>query len=83
MATPDTTLPATAPERRLLLSDLVNRVLDKGLVIAGSITIAVADVDLVQLDLSVVLTAVETAIQRHTLGDADLSLLSGPAGKPR
>ena len=45
----------------LELSDLINRVLDKGAVIAGSVTISVGDIDLVQLDLTVVLTAVETA----------------------
>jgi len=43
------------------LSDLINRVLDKGAVIAGSITISVADIDLIQLDLTIVLTAIETA----------------------
>jgi hypothetical protein len=45
----------------LELSDLINRVLDKGAVIAGSVTISVADIDLVQLDLTIVLTAIETA----------------------
>jgi hypothetical protein len=44
----------------LELADLINRVLDKGAVIAGSITISVADIDLIQLDLTVVLTAIET-----------------------
>ena len=42
------------------LADLINRVLDKGAVIAGSVTISVGDIDLVQLDLTVVLTAIET-----------------------
>jgi hypothetical protein len=46
---------------RFELSDLINRVLDKGAVIAGSVTISVGDIDLIQLDLTVVLTAVETA----------------------
>jgi gas vesicle structural protein len=45
----------------LELADLINRVLDKGAVIAGSITISVGDIDLVQLDLTIVLTAIETA----------------------
>jgi hypothetical protein len=45
----------------LELADLINRVLDKGAVIAGSVTISVGDIDLIQLDLTVVLTAVETA----------------------
>jgi hypothetical protein len=45
----------------LELADLINRVLDKGAVIAGSVTISVGDIDLIQLDLTVVLTAIETA----------------------
>lgn len=60
----------------LELADLINRVLDKGAVIAGSITISVGDIDLVQLDLTVVLTAIETARtaerrRRQALEDAD------------
>lgn len=47
--------------RPLELADLINRVLDKGAVIAGSVTISVGDIDLIQLDLTVVLTAIETA----------------------
>jgi hypothetical protein len=35
-------------------------VLDKGAVIAGSVTISVGDIDLIQLDLTLVLTAIET-----------------------
>ena len=66
----------------LELSDLINRVLDKGAVIAGSVTISVADIDLIQLDLTVVLTAIETTRsaerrRRELQGeaDADVSLL--------
>ncbi len=52
-------------DRRLVLSDLLNRVLDRGLVVTGSVTLAVADIDLVQLDLRLVLTAVESAMSRR------------------
>jgi len=51
--------PTDAAGQRLVLSDLLNRVLDRGLVVTGSVTIAVADIDLVRLDLNLVLTAVE------------------------
>ena len=44
----------------LELADLINRVLDKGAVIAGSVTISVGDIDLIQLDLTLVLTAIAT-----------------------
>jgi hypothetical protein len=46
-------------EESLILSDLINRVLDKGVVITGEMTIAVAGVDLVRLDLRLLLVAVE------------------------
>lgn len=43
------------------LVDLVNHVLDKGVVITGDITLSVAGVDLVYLGLSAVLTSVSSA----------------------
>lgn len=48
------------------LVDLVNRVLDRGVVIHGSLTISVAGVDLVYVGLNAVLTSVSTA--RRILG---------------
>jgi len=66
----------------LELSDLINRVLDKGAVIAGSVTISVGDIDLIQLDLTVVLTAIQTArsaerrhLEARENPDADVSIL--------
>lgn len=46
---------------RSSLVDLVNRLLDKGVVITGDVTISVAGVDLVYLGLNAVLTSVATA----------------------
>jgi hypothetical protein len=63
-----TSIVHVADDRRLVLSDLLNRVLDRGLVITGSVTIAVADVDLIKLDLNVVLTAIERAFARSQPG---------------
>ena len=54
---------------QLILSDLINRVLDKGVVITAHVMISVADVDLVQLDLRLFLTSVATRDKR-----ADVSL---------
>ena len=51
----------------LILSDLLNRVLDKGVVITGEVTIAVAGVDLVRLDLRLLLVAVER-LARSSIG---------------
>lgn len=49
---------------QLILGDLLNHVLDKGVVISGTVTISVADIDLLLVDLRVLLTSVETATRR-------------------
>ncbi|HEY6220488.1 MAG TPA: gas vesicle protein [Gemmatimonadaceae bacterium] len=49
----------------LVLSDLVNRVLDKGVVINGHVTISIADIDLLEVDLRLLLTSVETASRKQ------------------
>jgi hypothetical protein len=50
--------------QQLVLSDLVNRVLDKGVVITANITISIADVDLIQLDLRLLISSV-AALTKH------------------
>jgi hypothetical protein len=47
----------------LSLLETLDHVLDRGLVIAGEITISVADVDLIFIGLNVMMTSVETARQ--------------------
>ena len=44
-------------QEQLVLSDLINRVLDKGVVISAEITISIADIDLVQLDLKLLVSS--------------------------
>ena len=46
---------------QLRLAELVNRVLDRGAVITGEITISVAGIDLLYLGLQLVLASTETA----------------------
>ena len=48
-------------DQELSLVELVDHVLNKGVVLAGEATIAIADVDLIYLGLNIVLTSVETA----------------------
>ena len=69
----------------LALSDLLNRVLDKGVVIAGDVVIAVADVDLIRLEVRLLLTAVESAarLARRAVGSADLRDADVPVLPPR
>ncbi|MDO9289695.1 MAG: gas vesicle protein [Thermodesulfovibrionales bacterium] len=42
------------------LVDVLDRVLDKGVVVSGDIVISVADVDLIYLGIKVLLSSVET-----------------------
>jgi len=63
---------------QLVLGDLLNHVLDKGAVISGTVTISVADVDLLILDLRLLLSSVETAV-RHNI-DRTLNQLSAGEG---
>jgi hypothetical protein len=43
------------------LCEALDRILNKGAVVAGEVTISVANIDLVYLGLQVILTSIETA----------------------
>jgi hypothetical protein len=45
----------------LSLLETLDHVLNRGLVIAGEITISVADIDLIYLGLNIIMSSVETA----------------------
>ncbi|MEI8356489.1 MAG: gas vesicle protein [Deltaproteobacteria bacterium] len=49
------------------LSEVLDRILNKGAVIVGDVMISVADIDLVYLGLQVILTSVETVRQKEGL----------------
>jgi hypothetical protein len=49
-----------ALRREVALVELLDRVLDKGVVLSGDVTLAVADVDLVRIELRALLAAVAT-----------------------
>ena len=66
---------------RVELAEVLSHVLDKGVVLRGEVLLAVADIDLIKLDLGLLLTAVETAM-RYPLAAgpaADLGLAT-PGG---
>jgi hypothetical protein len=65
---------------RLVLGDLLNHVLDKGVVLTGDVTISVADIDLIRVGLSVVISSVETMEQR---GHAWGKVVEAPTGSAR
>jgi hypothetical protein len=57
----------TVLERDVALVDLVDRLLGGGVVIAGDITLAVADVDLVYVGLRALISSVATAEEKGAL----------------
>lgn len=65
---------------RIELSEVLSHLLDKGVVLRGEVMLAVADIDLVRLDLGLLLSAVESAIGRG--GDPGASPRLG-AARPR
>jgi len=54
-------------KRELTLLEVLDRALDKGVVISGDITISVADVDLIYLGLRLILSSVETMESRYRI----------------
>jgi hypothetical protein len=55
-------------ETELTLLELLDRVLDKGVVLSGDITLSVADIDLVYVGLRVLISSVE-AMHRQRCGE--------------
>jgi hypothetical protein len=54
------TTPQRPLEQQITLIELVDRVLNKGVVLTGDVTLSVADVDLVYVGLRVILASVGT-----------------------
>ena len=52
-------------EPRVELSEMLGHILDKGVVLRGEVMLAVADIDLIKLDLGLLLTGVETVLRRQ------------------
>jgi hypothetical protein len=48
-------------ERPVSLAEVLDRILNKGVVVTGEVVLSVAGIDLVYLGLNVVLTSIETA----------------------
>jgi hypothetical protein len=51
----------TLTPRQLTLIDLIDRILDKGVVINGDITVSIVGVDLLSLKINLVIASLETA----------------------
>jgi len=61
--------PAAFPGDRIALVDLLDRVLAGGVVVAGDITLSVADVDMVTISLRALVTSI-SALANHQPLDA-------------
>jgi hypothetical protein len=70
---------ALSPEHELTVLELLDRVLDKGVVLSGDITLSVAEIDLVYVGLRVLLSSVESARRRP---GGDEQLLPSQVGPP-
>ncbi|MCA6094510.1 gas vesicle protein [Streptomyces sp. SCA3-4] len=57
-----TVLPA---DRRLTLVDLLDRLLAGGVVLTGDLTLRIADVDLVRIDLRALVSSVDVSVVPH------------------
>jgi hypothetical protein len=70
-------------ENELSLLETLDHVLNRGLVIAGEITIAVADVDLIFVGLNVLVSSVETAneVLRSRHGETMFPSVGSDPGK--
>jgi hypothetical protein len=66
-------------ENELTVLELLDRLLDKGVVLTGDITLSVADVDLVRIGLRLLISAVEATERLPENLPADGS----PDGDPR
>ncbi|HZI20376.1 MAG TPA: gas vesicle protein GvpJ [Pyrinomonadaceae bacterium] len=68
----------TDEQSELSLLETLDHVLDRGLVVAGEVTIAVADVDLIYLGLNLLLGSAETIEQVVGGRERRLELLRAP-----
>ncbi len=64
---------AKSDHERMALVELVNRVLDKGVVVTGEVTISIAGVDLLFLGLQLILSSVDTLVRSEHVRDHKLN----------
>ena len=62
-------------EQEITLLDLLDRVLDKGIVVRGELTLSVAEIDLVHVSLRALISSVETARKMNLVHESERVLL--------
>ncbi|MEU1071124.1 MULTISPECIES: gas vesicle protein [unclassified Streptomyces] len=71
---------AVPAERQVALVDLLDRLLAGGVVLAGDLTLRIADVDLVRIDLNALVSSVSARVPSpfEEGGESDASALPAP-----
>jgi hypothetical protein len=69
-------------EPRVELSEMLSHILDKGVVLRGEVMLAVANIDLIKLDLGLLLTGVETALRSQAAAGKRAALSGGVGESP-
>jgi hypothetical protein len=64
-------LDAELSRQHISLCEILDRVLNKGVVLSGDVVISVANIDLVYLGLNVILCSAETAVQAGALASSE------------
>ena len=64
-------------QQRVTLLELLDRLLDKGVVAKGEIILSVADIDLVYLNLGLLLSSVKTVEKARGIGESSPSFFTG------
>ena len=65
-----------ASNQRFSLLELLDRLLDKGVVVKGEVLLSVADIDLVYLNLGLMLSSVKTVEQAASRGGDKAALIA-------
>lgn len=68
-------------QQRVTLLELLDRLLDKGVVAKGEIILSVADIDLVYLNLGLLLSSVKTIEKARSIGGSSPSFFTGENGE--
>lgn len=70
----------TIRHKEIALLELLDRVLDKGVVVAGDLTISVANIDLIYVGLRLLICSVEKLNQLHLPAAHEGALAANPGG---
>lgn len=68
-------------QQRFTILELLDRLLDKGVVVKGEVLLSVADIDLVYLNLGLLLSSVKTVEKARSIGGSSPSFFTRESGE--